>query len=91
MAITTKAARLNLRLRSSDDELIRRAAALRGESVSEFVASTARERALELLADQREFVLESPQWDVFLELLDRPAQPDSRLVELFSRPRRIEG
>jgi uncharacterized protein (DUF1778 family) len=89
MAATTKDARLNLRLRPADDELIRRAAAQTGQSVSEFLTSTAVERAHEVLADQRTFVLDADTWDEFIALLDEPVRPDPRLVELFSRPSRI--
>ncbi|MCB1003165.1 MAG: DUF1778 domain-containing protein [Acidimicrobiales bacterium] len=80
---------MNLRLRAADDELIRRAAAQSGQSVSEFLTSSAIDRAHELLADQRDFVLDEDTWDEFTRVLDEPARPDPRLVELFARPRRI--
>lgn len=89
MAATTKASRLNLRLRASDDELIRLAAVQTGQSVSDFLTSSAVERAHEVLADQRAFVLDDATWDQFVALLDEPVRPDPRLVELFSRPQRI--
>lgn len=89
MATQTKDARLNLRLRAGDDELIRHAAAQSGQTVSEFLTSAALERAHEVLADQRTFVLDEATWRVFTELLDQPPRPDPRLVELFSRPQRI--
>lgn len=89
MATQTKDARLNLRLRAGDDELIRHAAAQSGQTVSEFLTTAALERAHEVLADQRTFVLDEPTWKAFTELLDQPPRPDPRLVELFSRPQRI--
>lgn len=89
MPAPTKDSRLNLRLRAADDELIRRAAEQAGLSVSEFLTSSAIERAHELLADQRDFVLDEDRWDEFTRLLDEPARPDPRLVELFARPQRI--
>jgi uncharacterized protein (DUF1778 family) len=89
MAATTKNARLNLRLTPADDALIRHAAAQTGESVSDFLTTSALERAHEILADQRSFVLDEPTWDQFVKLLDQPVRPDPRLVELFSRPTRI--
>jgi uncharacterized protein (DUF1778 family) len=87
--MTTKGARLNVRLRASDDELIRRAADTVGQTVSEFLTASARERAFDVLADQREFVLDQATWDRFVAALDRPIRPDPRLVELFARPKRI--
>lgn len=89
MPTPTKDSRLNLRLRATDDELIRRAAAQSNQSVSEFLTASAIERAHEVLADQRDFVLDSATWDEFTRLLDEPARPDPRLVELFARPQRI--
>jgi uncharacterized protein (DUF1778 family) len=89
MPATTKDSRLNLRLRAADDELIRRAAEQTGQSVSEFLTTSAIERAHEVLADQRDFVLDEGTWDEFTRLLDEPARPDPRLVELFARPKRI--
>lgn len=89
MATERKDARLNLRLRAADDELIRRAAAQAGQSVSEFLTSSAVERAHEVLADQRTFVLDDATWDAFAAVLDEPPRPDPRLVELFARPLRI--
>jgi uncharacterized protein (DUF1778 family) len=85
----TKEARLNLRLRAVDDELIRHAADQTGQSVSEFLTSSAVARAHEVLADQRTFVLDQPTWDKFVSLLDEPVSPDPRLVALFARPKRI--
>lgn len=90
MANPTKDARLNLRLRDADDQLIRHAAAQVGQTVSEFLTTAAVERANDVLADQREFVVDDDTWDAFTALLDKPARPDPRLVELFARPQRID-
>ena len=89
MPSSIKDARLNLRLRAADDDVIRRAAAQVGQSVSEFLTTSAVERAHEILADQREFAVDAATWDAFTELLDEPPRPDPRLVELFARPQRI--
>jgi uncharacterized protein (DUF1778 family) len=86
---TTKDARVQLRLRPADDDLIRHAAEAAGQSVTEFLTSSALARAHEVLADQRHFVLDDETWDEFVALLDRPVRPDPRLVELFARPQRI--
>jgi uncharacterized protein (DUF1778 family) len=87
--MATKAARLNLRLLGADDELIRLAAAQTGQSVTQFLTSSAVDRAHEVLADQRTFMLDAETWDSFVALLDEPPRPDPRLVELFARPKRI--
>lgn len=85
----TKEARLNVRLRPEDDALIREGAARAGQSVSAFLTSAAVDRAQELLADERVFLLDAEAWDEFVALLDRPARPDPRLAGLLARPQRI--
>lgn len=87
----TKDARLNLRLNGDDDLLVRAAAKSLGETVSQFMTNSAVERAHNVLADQRQFELADEQWDDFVALLDAPAAPDPKLIDLFSRPSRIEG
>jgi uncharacterized protein (DUF1778 family) len=67
MAATTKDARLNLRLRHAADQT--------GQSVTEFLTTSAIERAHEVLADQRRFVLDEATWDEFVALLDAPVHP----------------
>ena len=84
-----KEARINLRLRADDDELIRRAAEHTGQTVTEFLTASAIQRAHDVLADQRTFVLDEATWDEFIACLDRPIEPDPVLVELFGRPTRI--
>lgn len=85
----TKDSRLNVRIRDADNALIRAAADQTGQSISEFMTTSAVERAHDVLADQRSFILDEDTWDAFVEMLDRPPRPDPRLVELFSRPSRI--
>lgn len=84
----TKDQRVNLRVASDDDALFRRAAAVSGETLSEFLVEGGRERAERLLADRRRFVLAPDAWAAFTEALDRPAAASPALVELLSRPPR---
>ncbi len=78
---------MNLRVAARDDVLLRQAADLAGESLSEFLVESGRERAERLLADRTRFVLSEDDWAAFAEALDRPAQADPALVELFRRRR----
>ena len=70
-----------------DDALLRRAAELEGESLSEFLVESGRERAERLLADRTRFVLGEVEWKAFTEALDRPARVVPGVVDLLSRPR----
>jgi uncharacterized protein (DUF1778 family) len=82
-----KSQRVNLRVASQDDALFRRAAEAADESLSEFLVESGRERAGRLLADRTRFRLSEEDWVAFTEALNRPAQADPALVELFRRPR----
>jgi uncharacterized protein (DUF1778 family) len=62
-------------------------AAVAGESVSEFLVTSGRERAEMILADRAEFVLDAGDWDRFVAALDRPAEVKPAVVELMRRPR----
>jgi uncharacterized protein (DUF1778 family) len=42
--------------------------------------------AQRVLADRTRFKLEPSAWDEFKTLLDRPAQTNARLAELFKKP-----
>ena len=82
-----KTSRLNLRISASDDALLRQAAELIGETLSEFVVESARQRAGRLLADRTRLVVEADEWAAFCEALDRPAEVIPAVRELFERPR----
>jgi uncharacterized protein (DUF1778 family) len=82
-----KTARRNLRVSPADDELFREAAAVVGESVSEFLVESGRERAEMILADRTEFVLDAATWKVFAAALDKPAEAKPAVVELIRRRR----
>jgi uncharacterized protein (DUF1778 family) len=83
----TKTSRLNVRVAPADDALLRQAADLLGESISEFLIESARERAERLVADRTRFALDDAEWSAFCEALDRPAEVKLAVRELFERPR----
>lgn len=83
----TKTARVNLRVAPADDALLRQAAELLGETLSEFLVESGRERAERLVADRTRFVLDEAAWTAFSKALDRPAEVKPELRELFARPR----
>jgi uncharacterized protein (DUF1778 family) len=83
----TKTSRLNLRVAPADDALLRQAAELLGETMSEFLVESARERAERLVADRTRFVLPGGQWSAFCAALDRPAEVKPELREISGRSR----
>lgn len=83
----TKTARVNLRVAPGDDVLLRQAADLLGETLSEFLIESGRERAERLVADRTRFVLDDAAWAAFNDALDRPAEVKPELRDLFARSR----
>lgn len=87
MPAATKTGRRNLRVSPADDVLFRHAAAAVGESVSEFLVESGRERAEMIFADRTEFALNNTEWERFSDALDRPAEVKPAVVELLRRAR----
>ncbi len=81
---SVKDSRLAVRLTSAQDALIRHAAEIEGQNVTEFVVAAAYARARDVLADRRGFVLEPTAHAEFLALLDRPVQLKPRLSKLLA-------
>lgn len=85
-----KIERLDVRLTAEDDELIRRAAAAQGMSVSAFLVSNARAAAEEALVDRVNFFLEPEAWDELQRRLSEPPRLKPRLKKLLAEPDRFE-
>lgn len=83
-ATRRKQARLAVRLTPDQDALIRNAAAVSGQSLTDFVTMAAVIRAEDTLADRRVFRLDDTAWAEFSAILDRPAQRIPELAELLS-------
>jgi uncharacterized protein (DUF1778 family) len=87
MAATT---RLEMRIPPDRAELIRQAAAARGESVTGFVLEAAVRAAEDELAVERETLVPAKFFDQLLEALDRPDEAPAELGELARHPRAYE-
>jgi uncharacterized protein (DUF1778 family) len=85
-----KEARIEVRTTREQKDLIARGASLHGQNVTDFILSSAREKAEMILADQREFVLPEDRWNAFVAALDRPANRHERLARLMSEPSVLE-
>jgi len=82
----TRDRRWNLRVEDSEDELVRAASEASETTFSHFVRVAAVAQARRVLADRTHFGLDRPDWDEFVELLDRPAQVPPGLRYLFAKP-----
>lgn len=76
-----------IQIRASADTkaILNRAAALRGQKLSEFMLDSARRQAEETLLDQRVFFLAPQAHERFLALLDAPPKPSTALRALLNR------
>ncbi|ABD87171.1 DUF1778 domain-containing protein [Rhodopseudomonas palustris] len=92
-AIVTVAARspvdpkgtINLRIEARTRQLIDDAAAVLGKTRTEFMIDSARRQAIDVLLDQRLFVLDAARYDAFIDALDNPPAPGPKLRSLLRR------
>lgn len=75
---------INLRVPTVTRELIDTAAEVVGKSRTEFMLESARQHAIDVLLDQRLFVLNNDQHAAFIEALDNPPMPNAALKKLLS-------
>ena len=76
---------INLRIESRTRQLIDDAAAVLGKTRTEFMIDSARSLAIDVLLDQRLFLLNPERFDVFLDALDNPSPSGPKLRTLLRR------
>ena len=81
----TRSARLGLRATREQEAVLRRAAEVADKSLSDFVLDSALQAAEQTLLDQRLFMVSGSQYQVLIELLERPEQANEWLRDLFER------
>lgn len=82
---TAKTAALNIRIDLETRDLVDRAANVSGQNRTDFMLTTLRERAMEVLLNQTLFTLSGANWAAFIETLDAPPPPNAKLKALLSR------
>ena len=76
---------INLRMEGRTRALIDEAAALLGKTRTEFMVESARASAIDVLLDQRLFLLDDERYQAFIAALDDPPAPGPRLRTLLRR------
>lgn len=76
---------INLRIETYTRQLIDEAAAVLGKTRTEFMIDSARREAIDVLLDQRLFVLDADRFDGFMFALDNPPAPGTKLKALLRR------
>jgi len=78
-------AAINLRIGTETRRLIDNAATVLGKTRTEFMVESARQAAIDVLLDQRLFVLDPERYDAFVHALDHPPAPGPKLRALLRR------
>ena len=82
---------ISIRIKPADRALIDQAAAAQGKKRSEFMLEAARRAAEETLLDQTLLRVDAATFGRFVELLDRPPQPNEGLRKLLLQKAPWEG
>lgn len=87
MSATTRRKDETIQIRASAEAkaMLNRAAAARGQKLSEFVLESARQRAEETLLDQRLFLLDDAAFEAFAAMLDRPKELPEEVKRRLTR------
>jgi uncharacterized protein (DUF1778 family) len=82
---TRRSQRINLRVDSEADELLRAAARLERKSLSAFMVESALNRAHEVLDAERRLEIRAEEFDRIVDELDRPGRVITPLMKLVAR------
>ena len=76
---------VNLRIDARSRQLIDEAATVLGKTRTEFMIESARREAIDVVLDQRVFLLDAARYDAFVQGLDNPPPPGPKLRSLLRR------
>ncbi len=85
-----KKQRIDLRLNDEDKSMIEEAAAMTNQSVTQFMLSSASERAAEVIEQHRRLILNEESWRLVMNAISNPAMPNERLKQAAKRLQSME-
>ncbi|HGG4756870.1 TPA: DUF1778 domain-containing protein [Salmonella enterica subsp. enterica serovar Ball] len=85
-----KKQRIDLRLNEDDKHMIEEAAAMTNQSISQFMVSTASERAAEVIDQHRRLLLNEESWNLVMDAITNPPVPNDRLKRAAKRLQELE-
>ncbi|MDX5627594.1 MULTISPECIES: DUF1778 domain-containing protein [unclassified Brenneria] len=85
-----KKQRIDLRLTDDDKSMIEEAAALSNLTMTQFMVSSAAERAAEVIQQHRRLVLNEESWNLVMDAIDNPQAPNDKLKRAAKRLQHME-
>jgi len=87
-----KQERMHIRLDARSKRKLEQAAVYAHKSLSEFVLGQALDAADEVIQEHETLTLSRTDWEIFLDALEHPPEPNARLKQAFAEhKRRVKG
>lgn len=85
-----KKQRIDLRLTNDDKSIIEEAAAMTNQTITQFMVTSAAERAAEVIEQHRRVVLSEESWNRVMDAISNPQAPNDRLKRAARRLQDME-
>lgn len=87
---TLKKQRIDLRLTDDDKSMIEEAAAMSNQTITQFMVSSASERAAEVIEQHRRVILNEESWNRVMDAINNPPALNDRLKRAAKRLHTME-
>ncbi|EMQ7411669.1 DUF1778 domain-containing protein [Escherichia coli] len=85
-----KKQRIDLRLTDDDKSIIEEAAAMSNQSITQFMVSSASERAVKVIEQHRRLVLNEESWNLVMDAISNSPAPNDKLKRAADRLKSME-
>ena len=85
-----KKQRIDLRLTDDDKSIIEEAAAMSNQSITQFMVSSASERAVKVIEQHRRLVLNEESRNLVMDAISNPPAPNDKLKRAADRLKSME-
>lgn len=85
-----KKQRIDLRLTDDDKSIIEEAAAMSNQSITQFMVSSASERAVKVIEQHRRLVLSEESSNLVMDAISNPPAPNDKLKRAANRLKSME-
>lgn len=88
--VCIKKQRIDLRLTDEDKNAIEEAAAMSNQTITQFMLTSASERAAEVIEQHRRLILSDESWNRVMDAISTPPAPNDRLKRAAKRLQSME-